>query len=106
MSGHWTPGPWKVYRNGVHPVLECGGRGNDNFAICGECYGPDAWFNQHLIAAAPELLQAGKHLAIKLAEVYRAAGAAPADCQALRDWMAAVAKAQGRAAIAKSGPAP
>jgi len=30
---------------------------------------------------------AGKHLAVKLAEVYRAANANPADCQALRDWL-------------------
>ena len=39
---------------------------------------------------------AGKHLAVKLAEVYRAAGQKPADCQAIRDWMAALAKAEGR----------
>jgi hypothetical protein len=49
-----------------------------------------------LLAAAPDLIQAGKHLAIKLAEVYRAAGQSPADCQAMRDWMKAIAKAEGR----------
>lgn len=38
------------------------------------------------------LASAGKHLAVKLAETYRAAGIRPADCQALRDWMAAIAK--------------
>ncbi len=42
------------------------------------------------------LIQSGKHLAVKLAEVYRAAGQKPADCQAIRDWMAALAKAEGR----------
>lgn len=52
-----TPGPWKVYQSDVHPVLEYGGNGNDCYAIC-ECFGPDAFFNQHLIAAAPELLAA------------------------------------------------
>lgn len=31
---------------------------------------------------------AGKHLAVKLAEAYRAAGANPTDCQAMRDWLA------------------
>lgn len=36
------------------------------------------------------LTVAGKHLAVKLAEVYRAAGQKPGDCQAIRDWMEAV----------------
>lgn len=31
---------------------------------------------------------AGKHLAVKLADCYRVAGARPTDCQALRDWLA------------------
>ncbi|HEV7258971.1 MAG TPA: hypothetical protein VGN82_14415 [Bosea sp. (in: a-proteobacteria)] len=42
------------------------------------------------------LALAGKHLAVKLAEVYRAAGANPAECQAIRDWVAALAKAEGQ----------
>lgn len=42
------------------------------------------------------LVAAGKHLAVKLAEVYRAAGQKPANCQAIRDWMAALVKAEGR----------
>lgn len=29
----------------------------------------------------------GKHLAVKLAEMYRAAGVNPAKCQAIQDWM-------------------
>lgn len=49
-----------------------------------------------LLAAAPELLIAGKHLAVKLAEAYRAAGANPAGCQAVCDWMAVVSKLEGR----------
>lgn len=36
------------------------------------------------------LAQAGKHLAVKLAEVYRAAGTNPAGCQAIRDWITAL----------------
>lgn len=36
------------------------------------------------------LAQAGKHLAVKLADVYRAAGQNPADCQAIREWMTAI----------------
>lgn len=48
-----------------------------------------------LRAAAAEkhrdaLAQAGKHLAVKLAEVYRAAGTNPAGCQAIRDWITAL----------------
>jgi hypothetical protein len=43
-----------------------------------------------------ELLLAGKHLAVKLAETYRAAGINPKDCQAIRDWFAAVNKAEGK----------
>jgi hypothetical protein len=49
-----------------------------------------------LIAASPDLLLHGKHLAVKLAEVYRASGINPADCQAIRDWMAIVAKIEGK----------
>ena len=36
------------------------------------------------------IVQAGKHVAVKLADLYRAAGQKPADCQAIRDWMTAV----------------
>lgn len=57
MSISHTPGPWKTYKDGVHPVLEDGSNGNDSFAIC-QCFGPDALHNQRLIAAAPELLTA------------------------------------------------
>lgn len=42
------------------------------------------------------LITAGEHLAVKLADVYRAAGQKPADCQAIRDWMTAIAKSEGR----------
>ncbi|GAJ29829.1 hypothetical protein [Acidomonas methanolica] len=52
-----TPGPWKIYKDGVHPKLDDGIERNGHHAIC-QCFGPDAWFNQHLIAAAPELVKA------------------------------------------------
>jgi hypothetical protein len=42
-----------------------------------------------------DLIIAGKHLFVKLSEIYRAAGINPKDCQALRDWFAAVNKAEG-----------
>lgn len=46
---------------------------------------------ERLAYANAALTSAGKHLAVKLAEVYRAAGRSPAECQAIRDWMSAVA---------------
>ncbi len=52
--------------------------------------------NARLVAATLELLAAGKHMAVKLAEVYRAAGLSPIGCKALEQWMLAVAKAEGR----------
>lgn len=36
------------------------------------------------------LEQAGKHLAVKLAETYRAAGVNPGECQAIRDFFVAL----------------
>lgn len=52
--------------------------------------------SSRLIAAAPDVINAGKHLFVKLAEVYQATGQKISDCQAIRDWLAAVAKAEGR----------
>lgn len=46
---------------------------------------------ERLSYANAALTSAGKHLAVKLADVYRAAGRNPAECQAIRDWMVAVA---------------
>jgi hypothetical protein len=51
---------------------------------------------ERLAYANTALTSAGKHLAVKLAEVYRAAGRSPAECQAIRDWMAALAAAEAR----------
>lgn len=52
------------------------------------------------------LLIAGKHIAVKLAEVYRAAGQAPGACQALRDFSAAVQAIESRGPNAPPLPAP
>jgi len=41
------PGPWRMYKDGVHPC-EVGGMGSgDDYAICGQCYGPRA--NDHAL---------------------------------------------------------
>jgi hypothetical protein len=44
-----TPGPWRSYQNGVHPV-DVGGMGSGkDFAIC--THGPDGYANAMWIAA-------------------------------------------------------
>lgn len=104
MTTH-TPGPWTV-----RPSLD--GSGDVGITAAGlpnvlaECFFAirsgkeraydEASANAHLISAAPDLLQAGKHLAVKLAEAYRIAKVDPAKCQAIADFMAAVAKSEGR----------
>lgn len=50
-----TPGPWRRYKDGIHPVLDDGSNGNESHAICGEVYGPDAVFNSRRIARLPDL---------------------------------------------------
>lgn len=50
---------------------------------------------EKLEASQSDLIAAGKHLAVKLSQVYRAAGQKPADCQAIRDWLASVSKVGG-----------
>lgn len=57
-------------------------------------------------APTQALLIAGKHVAVKLAEVYRAAGQAPGSCQALRDFSAAVQAIESRGPNAPPLPAP
>lgn len=49
-----------------------------------------------LIAAAPDLLQAGKYLAVKLADAYRIAKCDPAKCEAIISFVMAVDKVEGR----------
>jgi len=57
-------------------------------------------------APTQALLIAGKHVAVKLAEVYRAVGQAPGACQALRDFNAAVRLIESRGGNASPLPAP
>lgn len=108
MSGKHTPGPWATDPEVDHEaVLAADGGMVADCAI----FGPDVYHrpqgasaaNARLIAAAPDMLTAGKHLAVKLAEAYRAVGADPAGCQAIRDWMAAVAKAKPPASSVQGG---
>lgn len=102
-GGH-TPGPWTLTRSpGLHDGAQDYAISAKGASVLSEAYGRGAlgeWLpaeaNARLIAAAPDLVTAGKHLAVKLAEVYRAAGRSPAECQAIRDWMAALALSEGR----------
>lgn len=41
-----------------------------------------------------ELLVSGKHLAVKLVEVYKVTGNSPVDCQAVREWIVAAKRAE------------
>ncbi len=101
MTKH-TPGPWKfkTAANGDNGISAYDtGIFAEAFADirhAGENNRDEALANARVIAAAPDLLLKGKHLAVKLAEVYRAAGQSPKDCQAIREWMEAVAKAEGQ----------
>jgi hypothetical protein len=54
MSKH-TPGPWAIYRDGLSV-----GKAKDHTGICEvwERSASDGFANAHLIAAAPELLEA------------------------------------------------
>jgi hypothetical protein len=103
-----TPGPWVAVLNGGDDEdtrdLLVGKYGRSGFTVIADCrsrwvaddVGGDEEANAYLIAAAPDMLLAGKHLAVKLAECYRAAGVDPKECQAIRDWMTIAAKAEGR----------
>jgi hypothetical protein len=97
-----TPGPWKfrtaafngdngisAYETGVFVEAFA------DIRYAGENNREEALANARLIAASPDLLQKGKHLAVKLAEVYRAAGQNPKNCQAIREWMEVAARAEG-----------
>lgn len=95
---HPTPSPWRVCPVDETRVINAS---RDEVAtVSGDYSDPDDALRMaadaRLIAAAPDMLQAGKHLAVKLAEVYRAAGQSPGSCQALRDWMDAASRAEGR----------
>ncbi len=104
-----TPGPWSLSNepfeksdNGVlqgHVTVDAPSHGalaQVVWKMADAQTSPECEANARLIAAAPDLLTKGKHLAVKLAEVYRAAGQSPKDCQAIREWMETVAKAEGR----------
>lgn len=96
-----TPGPWKfkTAANGDNGIsaYDTGifAEAYAEIRHSGENAREEALANARLIAAAPEMLQKGKHLAVKLAEVYRAAGQSPKDCQAIREWMEIAKQAEG-----------
>ncbi|MGU3661077.1 hypothetical protein [Methylobacterium fujisawaense] len=98
-----TPGPWQIEGRFQPPgsanwgfIITAGtnDRQDGPAARVGDLMVSEA--DALLIAAAPDLLQAGKHLAVKLAEAYRIAKCDPAKCQAIADFMAAVANVEGR----------
>jgi hypothetical protein len=103
MTTTHTAGPWRT-RGGSEEIWIMGQSGRlasvpyrvRHDGTVEYPHADEADANARLIAAAPDLLQAGKHLAVKLAEAYRIAKCDPAKCQAITEFMAAVAKVEGR----------
>jgi hypothetical protein len=79
MSKH-TPGPWEVEDDTDEVIVSRDPEAN-GFQIVAKTYGPDDAANARLIAAAPDLLAALKHVR----DIY-------ADIEIVRD---AIAKAEG-----------
>ena len=97
MSEKHTPGPWKVYDDGDMWIAPSDG---DAPIVCDICphgeefvYSLEDDANAHLIAAAPELLEA-----LKVAQAWIADESCPCEgCEAVNDQIAAaIAKAEGR----------
>lgn len=85
-SGAYTPGPWRSYRDRVYAARE---DASDFWvAYCDSPYVRDASANAHLIAAAPELLEA-------LKQAYDDLVLCRTD-NAMQIINAAIAKAEGR----------
>jgi len=100
MSRH-TPGEWRVYNGWVHPGFDGPGpeTTNGDTAIC-EPLGPDKEANAHLIAAAPELLEALRWYAEQVEDLNRNTWAAEKALGVLRadrgkKALAVIAKAKG-----------
>ena len=101
-----TPGPWHEAQDEHDPdmlMVTTKERTEQNYAPIANidvnfslAFDKEQRANARLIAAAPDLLTTGKHLALKLAAVYREVGVKPSECQAIRDFMLSVAKAEGR----------
>ena len=90
MSEH-TPGPWAIYVNAPSDVV-IRKMSKDGYELCAIARVSSGYANAHLIAAAPELLEA-LDAALKLIELVM-----PIDGDVTRKARAAIAKAKGGAA--------
>jgi hypothetical protein len=66
IEGGWTPGPWVASNDhsgeGWRIESDAPGYPNDGWVVCPDMFGPDARANAHLIAAAPDMEKALRHL--------------------------------------------
>lgn len=105
----YTPGPWMLEEGTTTVWGRCDHEANSSHGMgyviaefrvtpAGRwASGPnydEGEANARLASFSPQLLTAGKHLVVKLAETYKAAGLDPKECQAIRDFMALAAKAE------------
>ena len=91
MNTQHTPGPWAIYVNAPSDVV-IRKMSKDGYELCAIARVSSGYANAHLIAAAPELLEA-LDAALKLIELVM-----PIDGDVTRKARAAIAKAKGGAA--------
>ena len=91
MKTQHTPGPWAIYVNAPSDVV-IRKMSKDGYELCAIARVSSGYANAHLIAAAPELLEA-LDAALKLIELVM-----PIDGDVTRKARAAIAKAKGGAA--------
>lgn len=91
-----TPGPWKINELGrLYNIVYSAYKVN-NSAVA-ECCGPDADANAHLIAAAPELLEATKESCATICRLCRRLNPQHANCTScdeINGYRSAIAKAE------------
>ncbi|MCW2309686.1 hypothetical protein [Rhodobium gokarnense] len=99
----FTPGPWRVYQDGIHPDFQSHADPNGSHAICADFFGPDAAFNRQAVSALPDLYEALEACAAAIGEWSRPGPVngmtVPADSHpllaAMKSAHAALAKARG-----------
>ena len=93
MSKH-TPGPWAIYVNAPSDVV-IRKMSKDGYELCAIARVSSGYANAHLIAAAPELLEALRGM-LALDEEHHQRGHCDDDvCAEVRKARAAIAKATG-----------
>lgn len=94
--GKYTPGPWKAIRHGnfieIEPVISLSTK-NQKMIDLRLVEHAEIMANANLIAAAPDLLEAGKKMVATWEKKF---GAVMTGGELFKDLLAAIAKAEGR----------